>query len=340
MSQTLKKALNDLKLKSKNNFQKTIAFNSLKNEIVEQTKFLGGATYSERVFCILNDINKIPTCPACDKEIIFNQKYNKFCSVSCCSSDKGIQQKKKDTCLKNYGVEHPLQSETLKLKAKETLLSNYGVKNPSQNEEIKQKKKDTCLKNYGVEHQSQSFIVQDKIKKTCLVRYGVNSFSKTDTFKEQYKKTCLANHGVENVFQSEEIKKKIKDTCLKNYGVDNPQQNRSIHEKTQVSLFRTKVFTMPSGKCYNVQGYEPQILTELLNHFNEDDICIGSEVPLIQYELNKNNHIYHPDIYIKSRNMIIEVKSLWTLEGDLEKNFAKRQACLDAGFNFWFTVGV
>jgi hypothetical protein len=47
---------------------------------------------------------------------------------------------------------------------------------------------------------------------------------------------------------------------------------------------------------------------------------------------------YFPDIYIKSTNTIIEVKSQWTFDNWKEKNLAKEQACLQQGFNFEFII--
>jgi type III secretory pathway component EscU len=43
---------------------------------------------------------------------------------------------------------------------------------------------------------------------------------------------------------------------------------------------------------------------------------------------------YYPDFYIPKENLIIEVKSQWTLELHKDKNQAKFQAVKEAGFNF------
>ncbi len=104
-----------------------------------------------------------------------------------------------------------------------------------------------------------------------------------------------------------------------------------------------------SGKVVYVQGYEPQILKELVYHFEEDDIIVGSKnVPEIWYYMENKKHRYFPDIYIKSINTIIEVKSKWTLfeqtkEGQenqtiMEINNHKRTACIEQGYNFIFAV--
>ena len=49
-------------------------------------------------------------------------------------------------------------------------------------------------------------------------------------------------------------------------------------------------------------------------------------------------HIYHPDIYIPTDNLLIEVKSWWTLRENYEINRLKQLAALAAGYRFQFWV--
>jgi len=55
--------------------------------------------------------------------------------------------RKKQTCLKNLGVEYPTQSEKVKEKRKQTCLKRFGVEYPTQNEKIKKKVQRTREKN-------------------------------------------------------------------------------------------------------------------------------------------------------------------------------------------------
>lgn len=59
------------------------------------------------------------------------------------------------------------------LKRKNTCLKKYGVSNPSQSEEIKNKKKETFLKNYGVDNIWKSEGYGDYVSETMLTKYGV-----------------------------------------------------------------------------------------------------------------------------------------------------------------------
>ena len=84
-------------------------------------------------------------CDICGKEremwyrtVVKCNKENKLIT---CTSKSCTNKKREDTCIKNYGegITNPFQAESVKEKSKQTLLKNYGVENPMQNEEIKNK---------------------------------------------------------------------------------------------------------------------------------------------------------------------------------------------------------
>lgn len=61
-------------------------------------------------------------------------------------------------------------------------------------------------------------------------------------------------------------------------------------------------------------------------------------MPKISYKLNQKEFKYYPDIYIKSENKIIEVKSSWTYEKNLVKNILKALATMKLGYSFEFWI--
>lgn len=83
---------------------------------------------------------------------------------------------------------------------------------------------------------------------------------------------------------------------------------------------------------YRVQGYEPYVLNILKELFNETDIILGrTNIPMFKYKNNTKR--YYPDIMIKSLNLIIEVKSKFTLDKD--KNLLSKKKSVEyAGFKF------
>lgn len=101
----------------------------------------------------------------------------------------------------------------------------------------------------------------------------------------------------------------------------------------------TKRFIFPSGKSVVYQGYENIALDELLKLYKEEDIENDRRyIPNVKYKLNSKQHYYYPDIYIKSENLIVEVKSTWTYKKDLIKNINKALATRKAGYNFEFWI--
>ena len=132
-----------------------------------------------------------------------------------------------------------------------------------------------------------------------------------------------------------EINNTRQKTNKDTYGVPYPCQNSEIFSKILKKSFSTKDYTLPSGTIIQIQGDEPYALDELFEEgYKEDNIVTQYEG--IEYEFENSIHIYRADIYIKSENKIIEVKSNWTYDLDKEKNLAKQKGCLEQGFKFEF----
>jgi hypothetical protein len=246
------------------------------------------------------------------------------------------KRKSKETCLKNYGVEHPMQSEKAKRKSKETCLKNYGVEHPLQSDIVKEQIKKTCLEIYGVKNPLQSFDVKEKIKQSNLEKYGVEYSMQSGKVREKSKQTCLEKYGVEISSQNMDVRNKAKRTNLERYGVEHVTQNAEIAERASKSAYKLKDYTYPSGKLIKCQGYEPFALNILIaDHFiaEEDIVTSRKEVPEIWYKDSDNkDHRYYVDIFIKSMNKFIEVKSTWTYKKNMEKVELTKNTVKEKGF--------
>ena len=116
-------------------------------------------------------------------------------------------------------------------------------------------------------------------------------------------------------------------------------KNPDYAKKQLNSCFSYKDYLMPSGRIVKLQGYEPQVLDELLKTYDENDIVIGIKelnktIGRVSYIEDNIERTYYPDFYIKSTNTIIEVKSKYTYEKHKRKNVLKKKACIDKGFKF------
>jgi hypothetical protein len=177
--------------------------------------------------------------------------------------------------------------------------------------------------------------MKEKIIETTLQRYGVEHYSQSDDWKEKCKKTCMERYGVSNSNKTKATRDKIKATCLIRYGVENPSQCQEIMEKIQKNAKKYKEYNMPSGMVRKVQGYEPFALNELVKIYQEHDIITDrKEIPRITYIINNKKKYYFPDIFIKSINTIIEVKSTWTYNSKIDNIYEKENATKMAGYNY------
>ena len=182
---------------------------------------------------------------------------------------------------------------------KNSLLKKYGIENPFQLEKIKEKSKETRLKKYGDEHY---------------------------TNLEKSRQTCLEKYGVEYSFQSRNIRNKSKNTMLIKYGVENAAQNIDIYNKGLKTRFLIHKFR--DTNLWYQGTYELDFLNKYYDKF--DNIQRG---PSIKYIFSGKNKVYFPDFYIPLLNLIIEIKSSWTLEIDAEIE-EKKKATISNGFNY------
>lgn len=87
-----------------------------------------------------------------------------------------------------------------------------------------------------------------------------------------------------------------------------------------------------------VQGYERYIVPLIIEKYGRKNVLIGNEIDPIEYQFKDKIKLYYPDIYVKSENKIIEVKSTYSFKYDKEKNLAKRDGCILKSFNFEFQI--
>ena len=136
-------------------------------------------------------------------------------------------------------------------------------------------------------------------------------------------------------------KKKKEKTWQNNYGVSHPSQSSVIQERISKSGKFWKEYTMPSGKLVKVQGYENIALDDLLNKgLSEDNIDIHCKTinKEFMYYFNGMYRVYLPDLYILDTNMIIEVKSEYIYNKELQQNIQKAKCCIAQGYEFEFWI--
>ena len=220
-------------------------------KLYEQVKQCSGSKWTEKLYNFYHP-NEKHICPVCKRAVHFinlTLGYNTYCCQKCASNDLKVKNKRKQSNWVRYGVENPLQLDSIKEKVKQTNLEKYGVENPLQLDSIKEKVKQTNLEKYG----GTGFASKElnaKAEKTNLERYGVENISQSAMIKDRIKQTNLERYGVEHYSNSE----KAKQTNLERYGVEYVSQSDTIKEKAKQTKRRFQINTHPDLLGYVEDG--------------------------------------------------------------------------------------
>lgn len=115
---------------------------TLYNTIITSTSFLGNCSLYERLYCYINNITVRPGCLTCGKHVSFRKhnprEYHRYCNSTCAMHDmktllgvdnasqlESVKQKKKETCLKNYGVTNAVLSPIIKQKISDSKIQYW-----------------------------------------------------------------------------------------------------------------------------------------------------------------------------------------------------------------------
>jgi len=321
-------------------------FPSEVDNIIKFNKKFNINHWGQMLFNYLNNISELPKCKCGNslKFIKFKKGYAVFCSIKCMSSDVGVREKVKETFLKKYGVQNPLQSPEVQEKRKKNFIEKYGVEHQSQLISVCEKRKKTCLDKFGAttnllcddtinkikqtnlrifgcEHNSQSQQIKEKKKKTNLRNCGFEYNFQSEISKEKVKKTNLKKYGVECTLLSEDVKEKIKSTNLKKYGVVNPNSCDVIKEKRKNTFLKKYGVEYPSQNkeislriiSTTIEKYG-EIWFNNVPSYNPNSIAYLDQISellniKIQHALNggeKKFVKYWVDGYIEEHNICIE----------------------------------
>lgn len=264
---------------------------------------------------------------------------------------KKLIDKRKQTCLKKYGVENAMKSEELRNKYKQSVLQKYGTDSFSKTKAFKEKVSDTWKNKTENEKQ----VMVSKCKQTCLKRYGVTNGAKTDKAKEKYRQTCLEKYGVACTFQWEPQKEKTKQTNLKKYGSDNVARNEKVRNKYKETMLKTYgvEYSMQSKEIrdkavkrylYENQHFDSSWELAVWIWANDLGKHIEKEPFGIEYEHDGKTHIYFPDFKID--DVLIEIKGdqFFAEDGTMQNPFdhtkdeimeVKIQCGLQHGVQIW-----
>jgi hypothetical protein len=203
--------------------------------------------------------------------------------------------------------------------------------------------KEGIEKKYGVSNIWEIPGYRERIEKTNIKKYGTPYVMGSNAFKEKAKEKIKKDWGGNHPTKFKSVQDKKRKTNLEKYGYGCSLQNPKIYDKNIKSCYSSKNYILPSGKNIKLQGYEPWAMDILLKSFNEDDLYSDKEKIIeltgnFEYSILDKTCFYFPDIYIKSENKVIEVKSTYTYGLNDEKNKLKKKSVIDKDINFEFWV--
>jgi hypothetical protein len=304
--------------------------------IIETTLFLDtDSNLAFRLFHIRNNLNSQVTCKECGSKL--HKLRISFCNKRCSAIHSNSNLILKDKKSKSISIAHSkktkVEKEEISNKRKTTNLQRYGVTNNLHIPEVKETIVKKWMATYGYDRPSKS----PQIKEILSVKAKKNS---SETVRKA-KLTSLEKYGSDNIMKTDLGKQLVVNTNMERYGFASHMQNPEFCKNYFINhykKFSSKSFTLPSGTIVKLLGYEPQVLTQLLKKFNESDILIGYSVYEelnCTYTISGKIHKYIPDFYIKSRNLVIEIKSKYTY------NFAepkKRYSVQDTNTSFVYAI--
>lgn len=225
---------------------------TLYNAVINHTKNLPCNKLSEKIYCYVNNLNSVPTCP-CGQSVSFvslTLGYREFCGRYCSYAKKAATDRRVKVLKERGGI--GLANPKSKEKAKQTNLEKYGVSNPfcipsvleynkannpMKDPEIVQSMRDRCQEEYSVDWHSKRTDIKTKTLNTMFAKYGVANSAQSHYSQET--RSCLTDRdSMQKLFDSMSIteiasKLQICETTVLNHlkllGIRQP--NEIIPEK-------------------------------------------------------------------------------------------------------------
>lgn len=172
------------------------------------------------------------------------------------------------------------------------------------------------IKKYGEGVTNSMYIpgMAEKRKKHFLGKYGVENPSSLERVKQKRVKTMIERHGIAHNFIRWQEKQFAK------YGVYNPAHIPEVAEKICYNRFKKrKEYKLTTGEVIHLQGYEPYGFDYLKTLYQENQIQYRKkDMPELWYEWQEKTHRYYCDFFIADDNLVVEIKSPFTLSRDLD----------------------
>ena len=214
------------------------------------------------------------------------------------SSEKknSIKNKRKETCIKKYGVENPQQNEEIKNKTKKTLIEKYGVNCslllPQAKEYLGEYKNISQTPTWKNNHFLKALSNQDLLKKGLIKHFENNTptvecvnchsiFDLTHTENGRIDYNCYKCNPLGNYLCSSELERLMLSFLLY-LNIDFKLHDRKIIKPLELDF-------LIGNKALEIDGIYYHSLRDKYHIKNKSDICEKAKIKCL--------HIFDKDIY-------------------------------------------
>jgi len=249
----------------------------IKNRNIELWKLISNyvdlnITFKEKFYLLENNIVNPPKCYCGSglKFIDMKSGYREFCSRVCMANNQEIKERRKESCIKKWGVDNPSKVEEIREKVKKKNREIFGVDYPLQSPCVMNRNKEYFIEKWGVDNPSKVKEIREKANNTIKNKWGVEHIMFSDDIKIKNKEYFIEKWGVDNPSKVKEVRDKAIKTMIERWGVDSALKNPIFLNKLRnTNIERWGV------DCYTKTDEYKVKLLEM--NFNKNSLVVNSE---------------------------------------------------------------
>jgi hypothetical protein len=195
-------------------------------------------------------------------------------------------------------------------------------------------RKASLKEKYGVTNSMHIPGISEKRKNYFIKKYGVENPSSNDQVKQKRINTMMEKYGIPHNFVNSQ------EHFFNKYGVYNPAHVPEIAEQLCYNRFKKRhPYILSTGETIQLQGYEPYGFDYLKNRYAEENIQYRKkDMPEIWYLWQGKTRRYYCDFFVLTTNLVVEIKSPFTLSRDFDIVKQKILAAQTNGYNVLLLV--
>lgn len=249
---------------------------------------------------------------------------------------KEIQRKMRATCLTRFGTESPQGLKEVRDKMKKTCRKLYESSNAMGNPEVRARQLEG-IQTAGALGKLSNFGAKNGMNSPGVRQKHLEAIQEVDwdQVEEKRRATQLRKYGADHPMHIPEFKRKQEASMMARFGVPYNVVRPEVQKASATSQFTIKKAKF-GGKTFHYQGYEGPLIEMAVKKFGVRNV-IGQFEKAFPRPVLKDSH-YRPDLFIKSIDTYLEVKGVYTLFTQYQRNRTKARSMGRAGYKMIWAV--